>query len=75
MRSCMDMGTVLHEILGDDFLLVEYVGMYQIHLYAFVRTSHAHQVNGAARPSSLSLLLSRWQLATAAGRLTRRAYA
>jgi hypothetical protein len=42
------MGTVLSEVLGDDFLLVEYVGMYQIHLYVFVRASHAHHVSEVA---------------------------
>ena len=35
-------------MLGDDFLLVEYCGMYQIHLYVFVRASHAHHVSKIA---------------------------
>ena len=36
------------QVLGEDFLLVEYCGMYQIHLYVFVRASHAHHVSKVA---------------------------
>ena len=53
------------QVLGEDFLLVEYCGMYQIHLYVFVRASHAHHVSKIAfskvptfRALTLSLTLT-----------------
>ena len=39
------MGALLGSILGDDFLLLEAVPMYQIHLFVFVRISHIHHVS------------------------------